>query len=126
MGNICQLDLDVFWALHWSPNVDILDIETAELGPWSIEDTIDDEFHKFKRGCRGCNFPWEDNSILCDGNVHTIGVFFLGPYFTYYHGEANLLTTVSGDITKLNEVVGISTLEPLCVSTFRAFVNPLA
>ena len=50
----------------------------------------------------------------------------MGSYFTYYPGDENLLVTVSGDITKIDEVVGINTFNTLFMGAFRALANPLA
>ena len=77
----------------------MLDIKRAELGPWTRENTINNKFDKFKGGSGGSHFPWEYNTISCNGNPGTILILLLGAYLTYYPGETNLLPSVLGDIT---------------------------
>ena len=99
MGNVGQFDLDILGAIHWRPKVEILDIKGTELGPWPRENTINDKFDKFEGGSGGSHFPWEYNTIPCNGNLGTILILLLGVYFTYYPGDTNLLPSVLGDIT---------------------------
>ena len=99
LGDVCQFNFDILGALHGCPKVEILDIKSAELGPWTRENTVNDKFDKFEGCSGGSYFPWEYYTIACNGNPCAILILLLGFYFAYYPGVANFFLSGLGDIT---------------------------
>ncbi len=51
---------------------------------------------------------WVTNMTTFDGDVGTIRIVFIGSNFTHYHGVADFLSFVSGDVTIVDEKEGVS------------------
>jgi hypothetical protein len=98
--DVCDFDADVLRIGHWGIEVEVLEVDGAESRAFAREDTVtvEQQLEEFK-GCGvGANISWVTNTTTSDGDVGTIGIVFIRSNFTHYHGVADFLSFVSGDV----------------------------
>jgi len=67
------------------------------------EDTVEQQLEEFK-GCGvGADISWVKNTTTSNGDAGTIRIVFIRSNFTRYHGVADFLSFVSGDVMIVDE-----------------------
>ena len=93
---------------HWGIKVEVLEVDGAEACAFARKYTVEEHLEEFE-GCGvGTNIPWETDVTATDGDTGTIRVVFFRAHFTHYHGVADFLSFVSGDVMIVNEKEGVS------------------
>ena len=125
LGDVFEFDLDVFWALHRSTQVEVGDVKAAKFGVRTRQHTINYKLNEFQRCGRGGDFAGEDDTIPSHGNSGTIGIFLVGFNFADDAGEANFLAPILGDVFKLDKALGVRTFHTLFLGAFGSSADPL-
>jgi hypothetical protein len=63
---------------------------------------------EFKGRGVGTNIPWETDATATNGDAGTIRIVFFRAHFTNYHGVADFLSFVGGNIVIVDEKEGVS------------------
>ena len=56
----------------------------------------------------GANIPWETDATAANGDAGRIRIVFFRAHFTNYHGVADFLSFVGGNIVTVDEKEGVS------------------
>ena len=73
----------------------------------------------------GWILPQGNNAVASDGDASAIRVFLVWLDFAHHAGEANSLSPGRGNVTKLDEAVGISTFNSLFLDSLGTGAYPL-
>jgi hypothetical protein len=113
LRDVRELDAHIFGIGHRSIKVEVLQVNGAEPCAFPGEDTVEEEFDKFK-GCGvGANVARVANPVATDSDTGAVRVILLWANFTDHHGMTNLLALVEGDVWVVNEKEGVGTSYPL-------------
>ena len=89
------------------------------------EYTVDDKLDKFERSCRCADVPGVEDYISFKGYLGSVGIFLVGPIFSYIFGVRDLITVVVGNIFVSDNSERISSLNALLFGSFRALTYAL-
>ena len=93
-------------AVELGIKVEVLEVDGAEARAFAREHTVEEHLEEFER-CGVCaNIPWETDVTATNGDAGTIGIVFFR--MTNYHGVADFLLFVVGNIIIVNEKKGVS------------------
>jgi len=106
--DVCDFDADILRIRHWGIKVEVLEVDGAELCTFAREDTVEQQLEEFKGRGVGADISGVTNTTTCDGDAGTIRIVFLRSNFTHYHGVADFLSFVSGDVMIVDEKEGVS------------------
>ncbi len=106
--DVCDFDMDILRIGHWGIKVEVLEVDGAELRAFAREDTVEQQLEEFKGHGVGADISWVTNTTTFDGDAGTIKIVFIRSHFTHYHGVADFLSFVSGDVMIVNEKEGVS------------------
>ena len=87
--------------------IEIGDVEGAELGTSSGEDTVEHEFDEFKRGGFGAYVAWVADAVAryCDSGA--VGIVLFGPDLANYIAVADFFEPVGWYVGEVDDVEGI-------------------
>ena len=126
LWNVFKADSDILWSVHWDGRVKFADFKSKKARMVAGEYAVDDKFGKFKRSCRCFNIPGVADSISYNGDLCSVGIFFVGSILAYHFGERDLVTAVVGDIFVSDNLECISSLNALLFGAFIALEDALA
>ncbi len=106
--DVCDFDADLFRIGHWGIKVEVLEVDGAEARAFEREHTVEEHFEEFKGRGVGANIPWETDATAANGDAGTIRIVFFRAHFTNYHGVADFLSFVGGNIVIVDEKEGVS------------------
>ena len=107
-GDVCDFDANILRIGHWGIEVEVFEVNGAESRAFAREDTVEQQLEEFKGRGVGADISWVTNTTTSDGDAGTIRIVFIRLNFTHYHGEADFLLFVSGDVMIVNEKEGVS------------------
>ena len=111
--DVGELDAHILRIRHRSVKVEVLEINGAKLSAFPGEDTVEEEFDKFK-GCGvGANVARVANPVATNSDTGAVRVILLYANFTDHHGMTDLLALVEGDVWVVDEKEGVGTSYPL-------------
>jgi len=110
--DVCDFDVDILRIGHWGIKVEVLEADGAESRAFAREDTVDQLLEEFKGRGVGADISWVTNRTTSDGDAGTIRIVFIRLNFTHYHGVADFLLFVSGDVMIVDEKEGVSARNP--------------
>ncbi len=93
---------------HWSIKVEILEVNGAEARAFAREHTVEEQLEEFEGGRVRADISWVTNATAPDGDAGTIGMVLFRTNFTHYHGVADFLSFVGGNIVKVDEKESVS------------------
>ena len=73
------------------------------------EDTVEEEFDKFKGSSVSANVARIADSVASNGDTSSIWIILLWTDFTDHHGMTNLLALVEGNVLVVDEEEGVGT-----------------
>jgi len=106
--DVCDFDADILRIGHWGIEVEVLEVDGAESRAFAREDTVEQQLEEFKGHGVGADISWVTNTTTSDGDAGTIRIVFIRLNFTHYHGVADFLSFVSGDVMIVDEKEGVS------------------
>jgi hypothetical protein len=108
--DIGELDANIFGIGHRSIKVEVLQVDGAEPCAFSEEDTVEEQFDKFK-GCGvGADIARVADPVATDSDMGVVGVILLWANVADHHGMTDLLALVGRDVLVVDEKE--------CVGTF--------
>jgi len=110
--DVCDFDVDILRIGHWGIKVEVLEVNGAESHAFAREDTVEQQLEEFKGRGVGADISWVTNATTSDGDTGTIRIIFIRSNFTHYHGVADFLLFVSGDVIIVDEKEGVSARNP--------------
>jgi len=105
---VCDFDADILRIGHWSIEVEVLEVDGAESSAFAREDTVEQQLEEFKGHDAGADISWVTNTTSADGDAGTIRIAFIRLNFTHYHGVADFLSFVSGDVMIVDDKESVS------------------
>ena len=105
--DVSELDANIFRIRHGSIKIEVLEVNGAEVCTLPGEDTVEEEFDKFKRSSVSANVARIADSVASNGDTSSIRVILLWTDFTDHHGMTNLLALVEGNVLVVNEEEGV-------------------
>jgi hypothetical protein len=106
--DVCDFNADILRIGHWGIKVKVLEVDGAEARAFAREHTVEEHLEEFERRGVGANIPWETDVTATNSDAGTIGIVFFRAHFTNYHGVADFLSFVGGDIVIVDEKEGVS------------------
>ena len=126
LWNVFKADSDELGSVHRRGQVKIADIKSDKARIAVGEYAVDDKFDKFERACRCADVLGVADSISSNGDLRSVGIFFVGSILAYNFGVRDLVTAVVGDIFVSDNLERISSLNALLFGEFRALNYALA
>ena len=106
--DVCDFDADILRIGHWGIKVEVLEVNGAESRTVAREHTVEEHLEEFEGRGFSANISRVTNTTASDGDAGTIRIVFIGSHFTHYHGVADFLSFVRGDVTIVDEKEGVS------------------
>jgi hypothetical protein len=101
-------DADILRIGHWGIKIEVLEVDGAEAHAFAREHTVEEHLEEFKRCSVGANITRETDATATNGDAGTIGIVFFRTNFTNYHGVADFLSFVGGNIVIVDEKESVS------------------
>ncbi len=76
------------------------------------EDTVEQQLEEFKGRGVGAYISRVTDTTAYDGDAGAIRIVFIRLHFTHYHGVADFLLYVSGDVMIVDDKEGVSVCNP--------------
>jgi hypothetical protein len=106
--DVCDFDADILRVGHWGIEVEVLEVNGAEVCAFAREHTVQEQLEEFE-GCGvGADILWETDAIATNGDMGTIRIVFIRSHFTHYHGVADFLLFVGRDVVIVDDKEGVS------------------
>jgi hypothetical protein len=106
--DVCDFDADILRIGHWGIEVEVLEVDGAESRAFAREDTVYQQLEEFKGRGVGADISWVTNTTASNGAAGTIRIVFIRSHFTHYHGVADFLSFVNGDVMIVDDIEGVS------------------
>jgi hypothetical protein len=117
-----ELDFDVFGAVQRSAEIEVRDVEGAELGAFAGENTVDHELDKFKGSSFGADIAWVADSVAGYRDSGAVQISFFWADFADDIAVANFFETVGRNIGEVNDMEDVGALHRRLGGT-RTFVS---
>ena len=95
-------------AVELGIKVEVLEVDGAEARAFAREHTVEEHLEEFERCGVRANIPWETDATATNGDACTIGIVLFRTNFANYHGVADFLSFVGGNIVIVNEKESVS------------------
>ncbi len=102
--DVRELDANIFRIKHRNVQIEVLEINGAELSSFLGEDTVELELDEFKQGCVGAHIAWIANPVAANGDTGAIRIILFKTNLTNDHGVADFLALVGQDVLEINDV----------------------
>ena len=125
--DISEFDADIFGIRHGGVQIEVLDVYGAEAGPLSGEDTVEEQFDKFKRCGVGANIARVADPVATDSDTGAVGVILLWANLADHHGMADFLALGGRDVLVVDEKECVGTFYSLfgwCSPRANALAEP--
>jgi len=106
--DVCDFNADIFRIEHWGIKVEVLEVDGAEAHAFVREHTVEEQLEEFEGGRVSADISRVTNTTAPDGDAGTIGIVFFRTNFTNYHGVADFLLFVGGNIVIVDEKESVS------------------
>ncbi len=110
--DVRDLDADIFRVGHWHVEVEVLEVNGAEVRSFAREHTIEQQLEEFTGRSVGANIPRVTDAIASDGDASTIRIAFIRPHLTHYHGVADFPLFVGRDVLIIDDKESVSACNP--------------
>jgi hypothetical protein len=114
-GDIRDFDADVLMVGHWGIEVEVVEVDGAEVRAFGREHTVEKQLEGFKGSSVGTNISWVTDAIATNCDAGMIRIVFIRTHFTNYHGVADFLSFVEWDVMIINEKEYVSACNPFGV-----------
>ncbi len=106
--DVYDFDADILRVGHWGIKVEVLEVDGAEARTFAREYTVEQQLEEFKGRRVGADISRVTDATASDGDAGTISIVFIRSHFTHYHGVADFLLFVSGDVMIVDDKEGVS------------------
>jgi hypothetical protein len=106
--DVCDFDADILRIGRWGIKVEVLEVDGAEARTFAREHTVEEQLEEFEGRRFSADISWVTNTTATNGDGGTIGIVFFRAHFTNYHGVADFLSFVGGNIVIVDEEEGVS------------------
>ena len=106
--DVCDFNADILRIGHWGIKIKVLEVDGAEARAFAREHTVEEHLEEFKRCSVRANITRETDATATNGDAGTIGIVFFRTNFTNYHGVADFLSFVGGNIVIVDEKESVS------------------
>ena len=107
LRDVGELDFDVFRTIQRGAEIEVGDVEGAELGAFTGENTVNHELDKFKGSSFGANIAWVADSVASYRDSGAVRISFLWAHFADDIAVANFFETFGRNVGKINDMEGI-------------------
>jgi hypothetical protein len=112
--NVSIINADIFRVRHRSIEVEVLEVDGAEMCAWARKHTVEKKLDKFEGRSVGSHVAWEADAIAANGDAGAIRIILFQMHFFYHHGVADFLPFMERDVVVVNKE-GLSACKPWCV-----------
>ncbi len=113
--NVCNFDADIFRVRHWSIEVEVLEVNGAEMCAWARKHAVEKQLDKFEGRDVGSHVTQEADAFATNGDAGAIRIILFWRHITYHHGVADFLLFMDWDVVIVNKKEGVSARSPFCV-----------
>jgi hypothetical protein len=113
--NVCNFNMDIFRVRHQSIEVEILEVNGAEMYAWAKKHAVEKQIEEFEGRSVGSHITLEADAVAADGGAGAIRIILFRPHFTYHHGVADFLPCMDRDVVIVYKEEGVSACNPFCV-----------
>ncbi len=106
--NVCDFNADILRIGHWGIKVEVLEVDGAEARAFAREHAVEEQLEEFEGGRVRADISQVTNTTAPDGDAGTIGIVLFRTNFTNYHGVADFLSFVGGNIVIVDEKESVS------------------
>jgi hypothetical protein len=106
--DVCDFDADILRIGHWGIEVEVLEVDGAEACAFAREHTVEEQLEEFEGCSVGANILWETDAIATNGDAGMSRIVFIRLHFTHYHGVADFISFVGGDVVIVDDKEGVS------------------
>jgi hypothetical protein len=115
LQDISNLNADVLGVWHWSIEVEVLEVNGAEMCAWAREHAVEKKLDKFE-GCGvGSHIAREADAIAANRYASANRIILFRTHFACHHGVADFLPFMAWDVMVVNKEEGVSARNPFCV-----------
>ena len=107
LRDVGELDFDVFRTIQRGAEIEVGDVEGAELGAFAGKNTVNHELDKFKWCSFRANIAWVADSIAGYRDSGAVRISFLWAHFADDIAVANFFETFGRNVGKINDMEGI-------------------
>jgi hypothetical protein len=122
LRDVGELDFDVFRTIQRGAEIEVGDVEGAELGAFTGENTVNNELDKFKGSSFGANIAWVADSVAGYRDSGAVRISFLWANFADNIAVANFFETFGRNVSEVNDMEGICAVHRW-LGGVRAFVS---
>ena len=106
--------------IDMSSQIKVFHVEGEKLGSPSLDNTIDEEFHKFQGTCGSTNITRVANTVATNSDAGAIGIIFLWTEFANHFGVCDLILSVNRDVLVENHNKGVSFFNVLACNSISS------
>ena len=106
--DVCDFDADILRIGHWGIKVEVLEVDGAEARAFAREHTVEEQLEEFEGRRVSADISRVTNTTATNGDAGTIRIVFFRAHLTNYHGVADFLLFVGGNIVIVDEKEGVS------------------
>ena len=107
LRDVGELDFDVFRTIQRGAEIEVGDVEGAELGAFAGKNTVNHELDKFKWCSFRANIAWVADSIAGYRDSGAVRISLLWANFADNIAVANFFETVGRNVGEVNDMEGI-------------------
>ena len=105
--------MHILRSIHWCLEVKVFCAKADEVSIATRQVTVNYDIEQDEKTCGHAYIARVTDAAARDGDACTVGIFLLRSDFTRNHGVANLLSSVTRDIFRLNDVESVCALNLL-------------
>ncbi len=113
--NVCNFNVDIFGVWHWSIEVEVLEVDGAEMCTWARKHAVEKEIDKFEGRGVCSQVTREADAIAANCHAGAIRIIFFRTHSTYHHGVADFLLFMARDVVVVDKEEGVSAHNLFCV-----------
>ena len=102
-GDVGELYAGVFKAVEWGVEVEVADVKSSKAGIETGDNTVKDNFGKFKGAGWNANIARVANALATDGDASEISIVLVWLDFTHYFDVCDPFAAVTGDVVVCDE-----------------------
>ena len=110
LRDVGELDFDVFRTIQRGAEIEVGDVEGAELGAFAGENTVNHELDKFKGSSFGANIAWVADSVAGYRDSGAVRISFLWANFADNIAVANFFETFGRNVSEVNDMEGVGAI----------------
>ena len=101
--DVGEVEADIFKAVEWGVEVEVADVKSSKAGIETGDNTVKDNFGKFKGAGWNANIARVANALATDGDASEISIVLVWLDFTHYFDVCDPFAAVTGDVVVCDE-----------------------